>query len=290
MRTIAPESVVSAFSGSSSGSGVAGYLQSAHMAAVVAVAAIAVVMVIWGAVEVFGESVWGKKKGRERIWNAILGLLLAAGSYVILKTVSESLLSADFALSSALGSDASPTTLSAGSVTSSGGSTSGGASGGSNNYPSSGGGSGTIAQNSQSGLTFPNEDWNAYALQQVQNSGLLELNPSDVATYFPDGQVSAQGYVSLLAGIAKSESNFNTNDNVDHSHGTDVGNTYSVGLFSLTHTDSAWQRLGYSESDLADPQKQINAAVNILQNQISNTGSISGSSSNHYWGPLYRGE
>jgi 3D (Asp-Asp-Asp) domain-containing protein len=104
---IAPQRVLDAVQ-ISARSGVAGYVRAAHAFGVVAVAAIAVVMVVWGAVLVFGESVWGKKDGKDKIWNAVMGLLLAAGSYVILGTISTSLLSADFGLSDIgkLGADA----------------------------------------------------------------------------------------------------------------------------------------------------------------------------------------
>jgi hypothetical protein len=118
---IAPQRVLDAVQ-ISARSGVAGYVRAAHAFGVVAVAAIAVVMVVWGAVLVFGESVWGKKDGKDKIWNAVMGLLLAAGSYVILGTISTSLLSADFGLSDIgkLGADAT-TAVEIGSVPISGG-------------------------------------------------------------------------------------------------------------------------------------------------------------------------
>lgn len=122
----------------------------------------------------------------------------------------------------------------------------------------------------------------------------MDLNPSDASKYFPNGIVTEQGYVSLLASIAKSESNFNAKDNIDHAQGTDVGSTYSVGLFSLSGGDAIVKNLGYTEQDLGDPYKSITAATLILKNQISKSGSIAGGtgtgSTGHYWGPLYRNE
>jgi 3D (Asp-Asp-Asp) domain-containing protein len=111
VRPIAPQRILDAVS-VSAGSGVSGYVRAAHMFGVVAVSAIAVVVVVWGAILVFGESVTGKKGGKEKIWNAVWGLLLAAGSYVILGTISTSLLSADFGLSDIgkLGADATTAT------------------------------------------------------------------------------------------------------------------------------------------------------------------------------------
>ncbi|MEI6850263.1 MAG: hypothetical protein WCK29_04460, partial [archaeon] len=55
--------------------------------------ALAVLMVIWGGVEyVTTDAIGGKEEGKERIQNAILGLLLALGSYLILKTINPALL------------------------------------------------------------------------------------------------------------------------------------------------------------------------------------------------------
>jgi amino acid transporter len=64
---------------------------------VAAAAGLAVIMVIWGGIEyitsVAGE---GKSGGKERITSAILGLLLALGSYVILKTINVDLTKTTF--------------------------------------------------------------------------------------------------------------------------------------------------------------------------------------------------
>jgi hypothetical protein len=102
--SIAPQKIIDAV-GVPKGDGFAGYLSAMYGAGVAGVAVIAVVMIVWGAIQVFGESVWGKTQGKAKIWNAVWGLLLAAGSFVILRTVSESLVQADFALSESLGAE-----------------------------------------------------------------------------------------------------------------------------------------------------------------------------------------
>lgn len=265
-------------------------LNKIYLAGVGAVAVLAVVMIIWGGIQVVGENVLKNANGKEKIWNAVWGLLLALGSFIILQTISSAFTDASFATGSTLqgttggsattGNDAGNNNNPLSSA-STGGTTSG-------NAAATGG---TIAQNTQNGLMFPDQSWNDAARQAVIDNGLLDLSPSDAAKYFPNGQPTADGYVSLLASIANSESGFNANDNMNHSQGTDVGNTYSVGLFSLSGGDGAVKSLGYSEQDLGDPYKSINAATVILKNQITNSGSITGGAgtgvNGHYWGPLY---
>ena len=104
VTSIAPQRVLDAVA-VPQGQGFAGYLTALHGVGVAAVAAIAVVMIVWGATQVFGESVWGKTQGKAKVWNAVWGLLLAAGSFVILRTVSDSLVRADFGLAGELGAE-----------------------------------------------------------------------------------------------------------------------------------------------------------------------------------------
>ena len=81
------------------GAGLSDYLGNLYKMGVAAAAGLAVIMVIWGGVEyitaVAGE---GKSGGKERITSAILGLLLALGSYIILNTINPDLLSLKFDL------------------------------------------------------------------------------------------------------------------------------------------------------------------------------------------------
>ena len=75
------------------------YLGGLYSFGVAAAAGLAVIMVIWGGIEyitsVAGE---GKSGGKDKITSAILGLLLALGSYIILNTINEDLLKLSFDL------------------------------------------------------------------------------------------------------------------------------------------------------------------------------------------------
>lgn len=288
-------------------------LNNIYIAGVGAVAVIAVVMIIWGGIQIAatGDNAGRASSGKEKIWNAVWGLLLALGSMVLLQTISKSFKDAEFLGGGAAGGNTEP--YPAASAPAAGapqpnrgpepvpGAGPDGTPG--TQPPFDGGGAppGTLSTNSAGdydnlsiaestrlGMGFPNQDWNSFALQEVRNSGLLNLNPSDAARYFPNGP-SAEGYVSLLASIAQSESSFNPTDNLDHSAGYDVGTTYSVGLFSLSEGDREVRNLGFSETDLGNPYNSIQAAVDILERQIRNTGTINGGN-NPYWGPLNRGE
>ena len=56
-------------------------------------AALAVIMIIWGGVEIMlSESPFGKTNGKEKIWNAIWGLVLALFSWLILYTINPEIL------------------------------------------------------------------------------------------------------------------------------------------------------------------------------------------------------
>ncbi len=154
------------------GTGFAGYLTTAHAVGVAAVAAIAVVMIVWGAIGIFGENVWGKTKGKERVQNAILGLLLAAGSYVILKTISDSLVSADFTLDSSLGADGTTgATLD--------GSSSGSSSSGSSSSGTTGSTSGSTGTAGTTGETSSNRPWTGEGGDYSIPSGLTDAEYDD---------------------------------------------------------------------------------------------------------------
>ena len=73
------------------------YLQSLYTFGVSAAAGLAVIMVIWGGIEyITSASGEGKGGGKEKITSAILGLLLALGSYIILNTINPELLTLKF--------------------------------------------------------------------------------------------------------------------------------------------------------------------------------------------------
>ena len=262
------------------------YLQKVFAIGIGVAAGLAVIMIVVGGIEYMStDAIGGKEEGKERITSALWGLLLALASWLILNTINPALLNMDLKVS--LVTTQGAIVSSSVASTSSNPSYVGGSGGG------SGGDGSSVADYATSGKGFPPSSGltNEQALDLVNQSGIMDvpLSDADKAKYFPDGNVTAQGYVNLLAGIANSESGFNPNDNIDHSQGTDVGNTYSEGLYSLSTGDSAVKNLGYdSDAALADPTNSTQAALAIMKNQIQSTGSIAGSASNHYWGPLYR--
>ena len=61
--------------------------------------ALAVLMVIWGGVEyITTDAIGGKEEGKEKVQNAILGLLLALGSYLILQTINPAFLNTNLGI------------------------------------------------------------------------------------------------------------------------------------------------------------------------------------------------
>lgn len=263
------------------------YIKSLYVFGIAVAAGLAVIMIVVGGIEMSTiDAMAGKINGggREKINAALTGLALALLSYIILSTLNVNLLSANFVpkpidADPTIGQSANFIRVSPGAPGSAGGT-------GIQDFD----GPAVTGNGGSAGSRKWEADWNEYALQKIEESGLLNMSPSDAAKYFPDGNITAQGYADLMARIAKSESSFNPRDNGDHSQGYDVGSTYSVGLFSLTDTDRLVKAKGYSEQDLLDPYKNIDAAISIMANQVRTTGSIRGSGDNHYWGPLYRGE
>jgi hypothetical protein len=82
---------------STPGGGLASYLRQLYIWGVAAASGLAVIMIMWGGVEYVtsagGEGIGEAKK---RIQSALLGLLLALGSYVILYTINRNFLRLDF--------------------------------------------------------------------------------------------------------------------------------------------------------------------------------------------------
>jgi hypothetical protein len=72
-------------------SGLAVYFENLYKFGVGIATALALIMVILGGVEyVSTDAIGGKEEGKERIQNALLGMLLALGSYLILQTIDRS--------------------------------------------------------------------------------------------------------------------------------------------------------------------------------------------------------
>ncbi|MFA6464047.1 MAG: hypothetical protein WCV55_03515 [Candidatus Paceibacterota bacterium] len=340
------------------------YFSQMYMLLVGVATALAVLMVIWGGVEyVTTDAIGGKEEGKQKIQNAILGLLLALGSYLILQTINPALLETNLQIKETevkgkkLDSSSATITPTAGAGSaSSANAWSDWTATDQKNYDDAqralaendalgpneqnkltaeqqaavdkattnynrqqtinssitngtfnkGGatGNGSIAKSSVAGTTFPTKSGitNEEVISWVNQSGItsLPLSDADKAKYFPGGTVTAAGYASLLASIAKSESGFNPNDNTNNSHVDYYDKTtgkpvYSVGLFSLSVEDpvviAVAKKYKVTAQDvLSSPTYNTQAAVTILKNQVEKQKSIAGGATTGYWGPLRRGE
>ncbi len=79
--------------------GLAGYLNGIYRIGIAVATGLALVMIVIGGLEyVSVDSVQGKSNGREHIKNAVIGLLLALCSFIILQQVNPSLLKSDLGL------------------------------------------------------------------------------------------------------------------------------------------------------------------------------------------------
>lgn len=86
----------------SSPTSVEGLLQGLFQLSISIGAILAVIMIAVGGIEYMGsDAISSKQAGRERMFNAVLGLVLILGTYVILNTINPNLLS--FAIFSAPG-------------------------------------------------------------------------------------------------------------------------------------------------------------------------------------------
>ena len=78
------------------GGGLGGYLNGLYRAGIAIATGLALVMIVVGGLEyVSTDSIQGKSNGRERIKNAIIGLLLALTSFIILRQINPNLLKSD---------------------------------------------------------------------------------------------------------------------------------------------------------------------------------------------------
>jgi hypothetical protein len=78
------------------GGGLGGYLNGLYRAGIAVATGLALIMIVVGGLEyVSTDSIQGKSNGRERIKNAIIGLLLALTSFIILRQINPNLLKSD---------------------------------------------------------------------------------------------------------------------------------------------------------------------------------------------------
>ncbi len=82
-----------------SGSGFSAYLRILYVWGVAAASGLAVIMIMWGGVEYMTSAGGGGvEEAKKRISSAVLGLILALGSYIILYTINRNMLRLDFGI------------------------------------------------------------------------------------------------------------------------------------------------------------------------------------------------
>jgi Transglycosylase SLT domain len=133
---------------------------------------------------------------------------------------------------------------------------------------------GKMMQDILNGATFSNADWNAYALQQIVAADLVDIPVRDAAVFFAGGTPTPQGYLSIMAAIAQRESGGQAKPARYLETKIGAGNTYSVGLMSLTPGDYGTGSLTYD--GLEDPYNNIRVAVGIMGMLLRKYGVISG--------------
>lgn len=133
---------------------------------------------------------------------------------------------------------------------------------------------GAMLQDILNGATFSNPDWNAYALQQIVSVGLANIPVRDASKFFPGGTPTAEGYLSIMAAIAQKESGGLAKPARYLETQIGAGNTYSVGLMSLTPGDYGTNGMTYD--DLENPYTNIRVAVGIMGMLLRKHGVISG--------------
>ena len=134
--------------------------------------------------------------------------------------------------------------------------------------------SGAMMQDILNGAKFANPDWNTYALAQINAVGLANIPVSDAASFFPNGIPTPEGYLSIMATIAQRESGGQAKPARYLETKIGAGNTYSVGLMSLTPGDYGTGNMTYD--DLEDPYNNIRVAVGIMGMLLNKYHIISG--------------
>ena len=267
------------------GGGLGGYLNGLYRAGIAIATGLALVMIVVGGLEyVSTDSIQGKSNGRERIKNAIIGLLLALTSFIILRQINPNLLKSDLNVTA---------TQSTGTV---GGSAidlvnrppvdslaaypltqqlvNDGLQVGGINLGTGGGRcvrgpNGINTSGSKIKPRYiPNLNWSSYALSLIQKSRLPQTNPIDAGSYFVGGKVTAEGWLLIIGGMIECESSFNPNTTYQEPGGTKGPGTLSVGLLQMSKEDPEAKRKGYGDQDLKDPLKNLEVGIGRLESLV----------------------
>jgi hypothetical protein len=279
------------------GGGLSGYLQGLYRAGIAIATGLALIMIVVGGLEyVSTDSIQGKSSGKDRIQNAILGLLLALTSYIILQQVNPNLLKSNLQVAdtqSVGGITGSAVKLASEDVV---------AAPALSNYPYAqglvnnalyAGGVSGIGGNCKPGThgintsgskitpqNIPNMNWSAYALDLINKSRLPNTRPSDAAQYFQGGQITANGWLLILGGMMACETTgFNPTETYQEPYkdknGKIIGpGTLSVGLLQMSIQDPEASRKGYTNNDLKDPYKNLEVGIGRLESLVLRDGCI----------------
>lgn len=264
------------------------YINNLYRIGVSIAVGLAVLMVMWGGVEyITSDALGGKEGGKEKISQALTGLLLALGSFIILKTIDQKILSTRLDIQAVEKIEFDP--LETGPTRS-------------KYYQAD-----LIDENGSinnlgglpNGLTDARfkDEWNDYLLNEIEHSNLMNLSPSDAYKYFPEGAegITAQSWANLLAGIASKESGFDPSLTYQESFKDNNGNyVISTGLLQISQESArAYGFPGITTEDLKDPQTNLRVAVKIMETLVGKYGVISGQNSNGgyiggaaYWSTL----
>jgi hypothetical protein len=263
------------------GSGIADYLEALFRAGIAIATGLALIMIVYGGfLYTSTDAIYGKDEGKKIIGQALLGLLLALSAVLLLQQLNPALLRNDVVLNQdiVLPTLKIPTykvlenkpisqniidstnTLVDQTIY---------------NLPVSGKIPGTKIR-----LTnFPNMEWQAYARQQVINSGLQNLQPADLNKFFPNG-ASVDSWVSFMAGVVERESSFKPGTTFQEPPPL---NYASVGLMQLSEQDSFAKAQNCNNECLKNPLKNLQIGISLMAHLIRRDGCISCKNSSGNW-------
>jgi hypothetical protein len=244
------------------------YLNNMFKLGIALCTALAVLMIIVGGIQYASSDAWSKKSdGKERIFAALTGLVIALGSWALLNTIDPRLVSTALTLKEVKIEGIETMTP----------------------RPEKGTGTdrqiGTVKNTTvDPNAKIPQEDLNQHLLGLLNNSKLPSLSPQDAAKYFPNG-ATPEAWAKLFAGIIKKESNFNSGLTYTESFKDRNGNNViSTGLMQISQESArAYGFPNITTEQLKDPKTNLEVGVAIMQKWVEKDGCISCKDSNGNW-------
>jgi hypothetical protein len=252
--------------------GLGSYLNNLYTAGIAIATGLAVLMIVIGGIQyVSSDAIGGKSDGKQRIQDAIIGLLLAFMSYLLLNTLNPDLLNNDLKLEE--------TAFSSATLVSDGGLPRGTVVVGSSEDPTtmSPERKAEIAESLKTGRF--DKETNDYLVDLISKTNLVNITPRDVEKFFPgvNGQPTAQDWANFIAGITKAESGFNPNKTYKESFVDNSGKPQiSEGYLQLSRDDVAnYKMTGIDPNQIQDPSVNLQMGVIIMDRLVSKDGVIS---------------